>query len=175
MNYSKLYSRLQLAASIGVIIGLLLLIYEIRENNRIAENQAAIEMNSLYNEWSALMTGESLAKLYVKALEDPDALSRDELLRLHYAYTTASQVFKTHHFLLQAGGLSMYPESTLYYDYSNALSGPVARRFVLLNEGDSDSDTSEIIRQAIRDTPSDIRLEYIDSLRPPAEDAGQPD
>ena len=47
MNFSELGDRLQLIASIGVIIGLVLVIYELRETNRIAENQAAIDMNSL--------------------------------------------------------------------------------------------------------------------------------
>ena len=110
MNFSAIADRLQLAASIGIIIGLI------------------------------------------------------------YVYFTASQIFKTQHFLQQTGGLSMYPESTLFDDTSAALSGPVARRWVSMNEDRSDSEMSKIMRKAIHETPPEARLEYLDSLRPPAEE-----
>jgi hypothetical protein len=175
MKYSEKGDRLQLAASIGVIIGLILVIYEIRENNRIAENQAAIDMNILYGEWTTVMTDKDMAELFVKSLENPDALTRVDLLRLHYAYSTAWQAFVTQHFLWQSGGLRMYPESTLYEDTSSTLSGPVARRYVLSGLGQDNSAIAEIMRQAPTDTQPDARLKYLDSLRPPPEGFEQPD
>jgi len=168
VKLSEIGDRLQLAASIGVIIGLILVIYEIRETNRIAENQAAIDMGSLYSEWTVLMTDEQMARLFVKSLESPDALSRDELLRLHYMYFTASQTFRTGHFLRQTGGLSLYPESTLHEDASAAFSGPVAKRWVAMIQTGPD-EISEIMRQAAQDTPTEARLQFLDGLRPPAE------
>lgn len=168
MNFSEIADRLQLVASIGVIIGLILVIYEIRETNRIAENQAAIDMGALYSEWTILMTDENMARLFVKSLESPDALSPDELLRLHYMYFTASQTFRTGHFLRQTGGLSLYPESTLYDDASAAFSGPVAKRWVAMIQ-DGPDEISALMRQAAQDTPPEARLQFLESMRPPAE------
>jgi hypothetical protein len=169
VNLSEIGDRLQLIASIGVIIGLILVIYEIRETNRIAENQAAIDMGALYNEWTVLMTNEQMARLFVKSLESPDALSRDELLRLHYMYFTASQIFRTGHFLRQTGGLNLYPESTLYEDASAAFSGPVAKRWVAMIQ-DRPDEISGIIRRAAQDTPPEARLQFLESMRPPVQD-----
>lgn len=175
MKYSEIGDRLQLAASIGVIIGLILVIYEIRENNRIAENQAAIDMNSLYSQWTTVLTDKDMAELFIKSLENPDALTRIDLLRLKYAYDTAWQSYQTQHFLWRSGGLRMYPETTLYTDTSNALSGPIARRYVLSSLEESDTDGANIMRQAINDSPPDTLLMLLDSLRPPVDGLESPD
>ncbi len=166
MQESKLNDYLQLAASIGVIIGLILVMYEIRETNKIAENQAAIEMNSLYSEWTKTMMDEDMAELWLKSIDRPEELTRVDLIRLRYTYFTALQAFQTNHFLWESGGLRMYPEDTLYEDTRSAFSSEVSRRFLLDNYSDDDSADAIIMRQAVLDTSPERYLEMLDSMVP---------
>jgi hypothetical protein len=167
MKKSELNDYLQLAASIGVIIGLVLVGYEIRETNRIAENQAAIDMNSLYGQWTTILTDKDMAELWVKSLQNPDDLSLVDLTRLRAAYITAVQAFETNHFLWQSGGLKMYPESTLYVDSRNNFSGPIARQYFLATYTAFDDPRLKIIREAIMDSQPDTFLQILDEMRPP--------
>jgi len=167
MKYSDINDRLQLGASIGVIIGLLLVIYEIRENNRIAENQAAIDMNNLYGQWTTLMADPGMADLIVRSIESPEVLTRTELYQLRGAYNTAAQAFRTNHFLWGSGGLRMYPEDTFYHDVQLVFSGPVSRRFMLSHIDGSDAPADIIIRKALSESHPELYLELLDSMRPP--------
>ncbi len=167
MKQSNMNDNLQLAASVGVIIGLILVMYEIRETNKIAENQAAIEMNSLYSEWTKAMMDESMAELWLKSFDSPEELTRVDLIRLRYTYFTALQAFQTNHFLWESGGLRMYPEDTLYQDTRSAFSGEVAQKFLLVNHSDDDSAAATIMRQAVLDSSPESYLTTLDSMVPP--------
>ncbi len=173
MKNSNLNEYLQLAASIGVIIGLALVGYEIRENNRIAQNQAAIEMNSLYSDWTTILADKDMAELWVKSLQSPDELTLVDLTRLRAVYLTAWQAFETNHFLWQSGGLRMYPESTLYNDTSNVFSGPVARQYVLTSLDHMDETRANIMRQAVTDSQPDTFLLLLGRMRPPTASEGE--
>ena len=170
MKQSNMNDNLQLAASVGVIIGLILVMYEIRETNTIAENQAAIEMNSLYSEWTKAMMDESMAELWLKSIDSPEELTRIDLIRLRYAYFTAMQAFQTNHFLWESGGLRMYSEDTLYTDTQSAFSSEVGQRFILDILGDDDSASATIMRQAVLDSSPESYLTTLDSLLPPTAD-----
>ena len=165
MKYSDIGDRLQLAASIGVIIGLILVIYEIRENNRIAENQAAIDMNNLYGQWTTLMADPGIADLIVRSIESPEVLTRTELYQLRGAYHTAIQAFRTNHFLWESGGLRMYAEDTLYNDVELVFSGPVGRRYMLSYVDGSDDPADIIIRKAVSESHPEFYLEILDNMK----------
>lgn len=175
MRQSNVNDILQLAASIGVIIGLILVMYEIRETNKIAENQAAIDMNGLYNEWTSALMDEGMAELWLKSLETPEDLTRVDLIRLRYAYLTAMQAFETNHFLWESGGLRMYPEDTFYSDVSLAFSSDVSERYVLASRSDDDSETAAIARRAVLDSSPENYLSMLDNLVPPSTTDGGAD
>jgi len=81
MNASKLNDWLQTTAAAGVILGLILVAYEIRVSNRIGLDQANSESLSRYLEAIALASTAEAADLFIRAHEG-DVLSRQEMLRL---------------------------------------------------------------------------------------------
>jgi hypothetical protein len=82
MQTSKLNERLQLFASLSVLVGLLLVAYEVRQNNVIAEAEAISAMQS---GWELLSISEyetDISELRVKSLNEPENLTEPEIYKL---------------------------------------------------------------------------------------------
>lgn len=82
MNTTKLNDWLQIAAAAGVIVGLVLVAYEIRISNRIGIEQANAAM---LDRWDVVLeagTSPQIADLFVRAHEG-DELSRAEVFMLN--------------------------------------------------------------------------------------------
>lgn len=84
MNSDKLNSWLALLANIGVVIGLALLIYELRQSQNLAETEAAVRrLDQIQLAWIEIATSEFLAEIRVKALsEGVESLTSVELYKL---------------------------------------------------------------------------------------------
>jgi hypothetical protein len=80
----KLSNWLTLLANIGVVIGLALLIYELRESQNLAETDAAVRrLDQIQLAQLEMAVSESLPKIRVKALsEGVESLTAVELYRL---------------------------------------------------------------------------------------------
>lgn len=84
MNSDKLNSWLALVANAGVVVGLLLLTYELREAQHFAETQAAVQrFDQMQLAQTEMAMSESLGGIRVKAKSDGvQALTPEELYRL---------------------------------------------------------------------------------------------
>jgi hypothetical protein len=84
LNSDKLNNWLTLLANVGVVIGLALLIYELRQSQDLAETNAAVRRyDQIQLAQVAMATSESLAAIKVKALSDGvESLTAVELYRL---------------------------------------------------------------------------------------------
>ena len=84
MYSEKLNSRLTLLANVGVVIGLAMLVYELRESQNLAETDAAVSrLNQIQEAQVVMATSETLAAIRVKATtEGVQALNPVELYRL---------------------------------------------------------------------------------------------
>jgi len=84
INSDKLNSRLALLANFGVVVGLLLLAYELREAQHFAETQAAVQrLDQMQLAQTEMAMSESLGQIRVRALSDGiQTLAPDELYRL---------------------------------------------------------------------------------------------
>ena len=105
MQTSKLNEWLQVAASVGVIIGLLVVAYEVRQSNLYAEAEAA---RSNFAGWEEISISEyetDIGVIYVKSLEDPNSLSTAEMFKLN-AWLTAVMNQYNRALLLSDLGLS---------------------------------------------------------------------
>ena len=78
MQSSKLNDRLQILASVGVLVGLVIVAYEIRETNRIAFDQMVYESTASFMTWELIQTNPDVARVIIKAREDEEPLSRVE-------------------------------------------------------------------------------------------------
>ncbi len=85
MNSEKLNSWLTLAANVGVVIGLGLLVYELRESQNLAETDAAVrKLDQMQEAFVEMAVSESLPAIRVKALtEGVASLDPVELHRLN--------------------------------------------------------------------------------------------
>jgi len=99
----------EFVGSIGVVVSLIYLAVQIREQNR--ESRAAA-IDSLAQQWASFMSGlsasETLCDIYLRGLEDFDALSRNEKMRFTTVLSQATQITESlykHHRLgrLDAG------------------------------------------------------------------------
>ena len=84
MNSEKLNRWLTLLANIGVVIGLALLIYEVRQSQNLAETEAAVRrLDQMQVAQVEIATSELLAAIRVKALsEGVDSLTSVEHYKL---------------------------------------------------------------------------------------------
>jgi hypothetical protein len=84
LNSEKLNGWLTLLANIGVVIGLALLIYEIRQSQNLAETEAAVRrLDQIQVAQIEMATSELLAEIRVRALsEGVDSLTSVELYKL---------------------------------------------------------------------------------------------
>jgi len=82
MRESKRHDWLQLAGLFGVIAGLVLVAYEVRQANTIAEAEA---IRSLYEGWDNVQIPgfeSEFFEIYVKSFEDPQSLSSVEIMKM---------------------------------------------------------------------------------------------
>ena len=84
MNSEKLNRWLTLLANIGVVIGLALLIYEVRQSQNLAETEAEVRrLDQMQVAQVEIATSELLAAIRVKALsEGVESLTSVELYKL---------------------------------------------------------------------------------------------
>jgi len=86
MDSEKLNRWLTLGANFGVVLGLGLLVFELREAQNFAETEASVRrLNQIQEAQTAIALSESLAELQVRArTEGAESLSPTELHRLRY-------------------------------------------------------------------------------------------
>jgi hypothetical protein len=83
MQTAKLNERLQLFASLSVLAGLLLVAYEVRQNNVLAQAEAVTAMQ---NGWEAISISEyetDIAVLRAKSIDEPENLTAPEIYKLN--------------------------------------------------------------------------------------------
>jgi len=89
LQTSKINEWLQILASLGVLAGLLLVAYEIRDSNRLATSESVQALDSCFVNISRSEYETNIAEAIVKSFEDPTQLSAAEKLQLN-GWLTAS-------------------------------------------------------------------------------------
>ena len=82
MQDSRLIDGMQLIASVGVLVGLILVIYEIRQNNELAK---ADSVRAMLVSWQQIAFSEyetDLVEIYIESVEDPENLTSAEIGKL---------------------------------------------------------------------------------------------
>ena len=107
MNSERLNSWLTLAANVGVVIGLGLLVYELRESQNLAETDASVrKLNQMQEAFVEIAVSESLSAIKVKAMtEGVDALDPVELYRLNMWESSVILRMSSQHIEYQRGYL----------------------------------------------------------------------
>ena len=93
MKSSRLNEWLQILASLGVLIGLFVVAYEIKQNTEIARAEYYRET---YNMWMHVSTVEietGIDEIIVKSIADPESLSPGELFKLNAYFILVTSVY----------------------------------------------------------------------------------
>ena len=88
MQNSKIGEWLQIIASLGVFVGLLLVAYEIRESNRVALSEGSRAVSEIFGELLRSEYETDIHDLLAKSNENPEELSFADMMKLN-AYFTA--------------------------------------------------------------------------------------
>ena len=82
MNTDRVNKWLTLGANVGVLIGLILLVAEIRQNTEVSEMQFYIERRTVVNELAQAMLDAETSEVWIKSIADPQSLSPSEMNKL---------------------------------------------------------------------------------------------
>ena len=94
MVESKINEWLQILASLGVLIGLLLVAYEIRESNRVATSESVRGIEDCFNQLSIAELETDIIELYVESIEKPGELTAVDKIKLNSYLNTVSGCFQ---------------------------------------------------------------------------------
>ena len=86
MKTKQLNDWLQVMASIGVVIGLMFVALELRENSRIATEQGISAMSGAYSNFLSRLDDPSARDVLIRAMEESDEFSLQESLQLTSLY-----------------------------------------------------------------------------------------
>ena len=115
MRKSRWIDGLQFVASVGVLAGLSLVAYEIRQNNHLAEADA---VRAMLVGWQQIAISEyetDIANIYNKSIEDPENLTPAEIGKMSAWLTVVMNQYML--------TFSMY-ERNLGYNYGGVVNSP---------------------------------------------------
>jgi hypothetical protein len=82
MNIERVNRWLTLGANLGVLVGIVFLALEIRQNSEIARLQFTEDQHALWQEGEIAVFGDSIATLWERSITEPESLSLAELRML---------------------------------------------------------------------------------------------
>lgn len=86
MKSKQVNDWLQVTASIGVVIGLMFVALELRENSKIATEQGISAMSGAYSNFLSRLDDPSARDLLIRAMQETDEFSLEESLQLMSLY-----------------------------------------------------------------------------------------
>ncbi len=106
MKADKLNSWLTLGANIGVVIGLFLVAYQIRQDADLTKAQLFSESTDSRREWNQAMMGSAPMKVVTKSIERPLELTLEELQIMDmYLLAAVNEIRRLE--LFEAAGLNV--------------------------------------------------------------------
>jgi hypothetical protein len=130
MNTSKLNDWLQILASMGVIIGLLLVAVEIRESNRFAKSESIGAMNQAWTDFYVVGMESRITAILEKSYVDPDNLSTEEMMRLARYYDSIINFYTWQLRSYELGTAEIDPVPDFAYDAEYQFNSPFGRAYL---------------------------------------------
>jgi len=106
MKANELSDWLQVMASVGVIVGLILVVLEVRESGRVATEQAITAMSGGYSSFLSRLDNPANRELLVRAMEESAEFSPEESLQLISLYLDLVNAAEADFIIGESRGLS---------------------------------------------------------------------
>ena len=109
MNTKIISNLAQLVTSVAVLVGLGLVVWELRQTQEIAKAQQATDGFAIFSQRVQAMMGDSSAHSVAKACDEPDSLTTEDMVILNAVYTeTLNNMRQIYTVQLVSGELAIY-------------------------------------------------------------------
>jgi hypothetical protein len=152
MKSSKLSNLFQILASIGVLIGLIAIAVELKQNTAIATAEHTREFFLAWLDVSALEVESDIGEIVIKSIEQPDSLTADDLYKLNSWLIMIMSLYASMTPLVELGiaeEVSTMDEAYAGYLFASKYS----RQWFERNRRWLGAQNEEVISRAIESTP----------------------
>lgn len=153
MNTSKLNERLQIAASLGVLVGLLVVAYEIRQNTTVAQAEHSRAIYSMWVNLSGLELESEVDEALITAIENPEQLTAADKFKLNSWLTAVVSVYD-YTVLERNLGVGLIEPAIAEEDARYYFASQYARDWFEFNKRWINPGTAEIISRVIEESPT---------------------
>ena len=164
MHKLSLESWIQIIASVGLVLGLILVAYELRENRLFAMAEAR---RSSISEWANVSRAQyesEIFEVYVKSFEAPEELSSAEILKMGSWMTSTVGLYDLQYRMYEIG-LADDPTADLVSDFQYYFGSRFARAWYEENKGWLSPRLVEVVDREMGRQQVETRSEYVESLR----------
>ena len=171
MQKAKWIDGLQLIASVAVLAGLILVAYEIRQNNDLAE---ADSVRAMLLSWQQIAYSEyetGIVEIQVKSFEEPENLTPAEIGKMSAWLTVVMNQYMLTFSMYERnlghnyGGLVNSPEDELLGGFEYYFGSRFGRSWYVENRDWIDSDIVEILDREMEARPAQPDTSYFERIR----------
>ena len=127
---SRISDWVQIAASLGVLIGLLLVAFEIRESNRVAKSESIGAMNQAWTDFYLVGAESEISGILEKSFEDPHSLSTEEMMRLVHWFDSVVNLYTWQLRAYELDTAEYDPIPDFAFDAENYFGSPFGRAYL---------------------------------------------
>jgi len=162
---------LQFFAAVGVLAGLILVAYEIRQNNDLAEANA---VHAMLVGWQQIAMSEyetDIANLYIKSITEPENLTPAEMGKMSAWLTVVMNqymlTFAMYGYGLgySSGGVDYNPEDEFKKSFDYYFGSRFGRAWYLENRDWIDLQIVEIVDREMETRPVGSDVSYFERIR----------
>ena len=171
MRKSSWIDGLQFFASLGVLAGLILVAYEIRQNNDLAQADA---VRAMLVGWQQIAISEyetDIVSIYIKSIEDPENLTPTEIGKMSAWLTVVVNQYMLTFSMNERnlgynyGDVANGPEKELLSGFEYYFGNRFGRSWYLENKGWIDSEIVEILDRELEARPVQSSTSYVERIR----------
>jgi hypothetical protein len=166
MKKIDLGQTLGIVANLSVLVGLLLVVYQLNQNRQLAQAQFASDRDIAFQTTEAAMLGANLPDAWQKSISDPKSLSIAEIRSLDSWY--AMQIIRLNNmWQLEQSGLAEHgaTREAIKYNIPFYFGNPFAFRWWSYERENWPSEFAELVDDALEKTDQSRNMNWIRSLR----------
>ena len=175
MDFGKLNNWLQVTANIGIVLGLVLVGVQLKQNSDLARIHLLHDESRRAVEFELEVVGERGAEVWAKSIEDPENLTLDEVRIMEAQLWSFIENLRGTHRLAQLGLLEEDDwRSRVETEVTFYLSDRYSRAWWGVFGGNPNGSMPEELRQAINDAIATDDLSVTDYILAPQRSLGTP-
>ena len=152
MDFGKLNSWLQVSANIGIVLGLVLVGVQLKQNSDLARIQLLYDESRRIVEYELELVGEQGAAVWAKSIEEPENLTLEEVRIMEALFYSFFENLRGTYRLAQLGLLEDSDwRSRVNSEVTFYLSDPYSRAWWSVFGGDPNESIPDELRTAINE------------------------